>query len=672
MKLHIATAPSKSSRHWQQGTTTWPDLLLRLARDPADHKDCGGYVLGLLAETTEVHEGKECTGLHRTKDAVVTRSALALDADYALSDFPEQVKRLGWQAVVHPTWRHTLAGPRYRLVCPFDRPVTPAEYTRISRVVMAKLGVEQFDPGSVEPERFMFWPSAQDPASYRRWVFSGDRLPVDALLAEADELPAEEPLATSDGTPYADLDSAQQALADLKVERVVGGFRRRLDEAEGWDDGERDERGRGWERLTTDAAFALAQLGVAEWAPLTLDEAEALFHELVPADIAADPKCHGKWDASRVRSAAANPVPPPWLDPEWSTAEGDFPDDLPPGDALAEPARRSEILRRLRPGGAFLLDIPEQTPAVWGRGNEVLWAQGEALTLAGPPGVGRTTLAGQVVGARLTGGEVLGFPVEPTRSKVLYLAMDRPMQIGRALRRTLGHLDRELLDERLVFWPGPPIQDVAAHPSTLLKLARTAGADTVVVDSLKDAAVGLSNDEVGAGYNRARQLCTAAGIEVLELHHMVKKGDNGSPPTSLADMYGSAWISAGAGSVILLHGVAGDTVVTMRHLKQPAEEVGPYLLLHDHTAGHTTIYEETDVVAMALAAGQEGLTPTGVARQVNESDKPSKAQVNQVRRKLDSAVRAGRLTVSEDSSGGRGGRQPTTYRHPSYDDFDTP
>ena len=61
---------------------------------------------------------------------------------------------------------------------------------------------------------------------------------------------------------------------------------------------------------------------------------------------------------------------------------------------------------------------------------------------------------------------------------------------------------RAELDERLRIWPGPPPHDLARHPSLLARLCDQAGADTVVIDSLKDAALKLSEDEVGAAYNR--------------------------------------------------------------------------------------------------------------------------------------------------------------------------
>lgn len=229
-------------------------------------------------------------------------------------------------------------------------------------------------------------------------------------------------------------------------------------------------------------------------------------------------------------------------------------------------------------GGSFIHSITDVTPAVWGAGEEVLWAEGEGLIVAGPQGVGKSTLAGNLVAAMITGGDVLGYPVKCV-DRILYLAMDRPKQIARALRRQLGEVPEDELAQRLIVWQGPPPEDLAAHPERLLAMAEKAKADVVIVDSLKDAALGLSSDEVGAGWNRARQTVLAAGVDVLELHHDRKTSDVTAP--AIEKLYGSVWITSGAGSVIHLGGEPGDPIVRLSHLKQPSAEVGPFQFNHD-------------------------------------------------------------------------------------------
>ncbi|MGY4541722.1 hypothetical protein ACVWY0_001635 [Arthrobacter sp. UYNi723] len=311
-------------------------------------------------------------------------------------------------------------------------------------------------------------------------------------------------------------------------------------------------------------------------------------------------------------------------------------------------------------GGNFMFDIPDGTPAVWGTGSQVLWAEGEALMLVGPTGVGKTTLAGQVVRARLGlgAGEVLDLPVTPTKSKVLYLAMDRPQQIARSLRRHFDRSEREVINERLVVRQGPPPQDVARNPETLLELALEVGADTVIVDSVKDAAVNLSSDEAGSGYNRARQMLLARGIEVLELHHQKKAHSDGSKPNDLNGVYGSAWIVSGAGSVILLWGEAGDLDLELVHLKQPAAVVGPWKIRNDHTAGTTTRIHGADPLDLLVSAGGEGLTATELAEEMGRDPKSDRDK-QKSRRDLDRLTSEG---LAESTKEQRGRQQATVWR----------
>ncbi len=349
-------------------------------------------------------------------------------------------------------------------------------------------------------------------------------------------------------------------------------------------------------------------------------------------------------------------VPPPDEEYGYSAASSSSgPQEVSTEDTVAD---------LLVDGASFLLDIPEGVPAVWGAGDDVLWARGESCLLTGPTGVGKTTLLGLVLMALLGIGEprVLGLPVVRAR-RVLYLAMDRPQQIARALSRRVRAEHRDTLAERLVVWKGPPPADLAKHPGMLAHLAEQAGADVVVIDSLKDAAIGLSDDEVGAGYNRARQLLLTNGVELAELHHVVKRGANGGPPTSLADVYGSTWITSGAGSVLALAGEAGDPIVGFRHLKQPANEVGPYRLLHDQDSGAMTVQHSADLLTLAAASGGGGLTAKRAAVAVFEKDTPTRAEIEKVRRKLDRLAKAGSLVRDEGQLGPDGGK-PTATWHP--------
>jgi replicative DNA helicase len=317
--------------------------------------------------------------------------------------------------------------------------------------------------------------------------------------------------------------------------------------------------------------------------------------------------------------------------------------------------RETEIASRLVTGD-LILDEPALPPAVWGQGDQVAWSEGESLILAGPDGVGKTTVAGQLVRGRLGIGDglVLGMPVRPGRRNVLYLMMDRPRQIRRALRRIFTEADREVLKARLTIWLGPPPEDLARDPSMLLRLCRLADADTVIVDSLKDAALKLSDDETGSGWNRARQLVTAARVEILELHHPRKEQADNKRPAALADLYGSRWIPAGSGSVIMLWGKAGDAVVDLIHLKQPATIIGPWRVRLDRQTGGAAIDTGVDLIEQIRQRGDDGITAEEAARIAYGAEDPDPALLQRNRRLLDKLTTQGVLTRNDS--------RPVTWR----------
>jgi replicative DNA helicase len=297
-------------------------------------------------------------------------------------------------------------------------------------------------------------------------------------------------------------------------------------------------------------------------------------------------------------------------------------------------------------GATFVLDEPVELVARWGKGGDVLWAQGESLLLCGPTGVGKTTLAGQLI-AGLIGArpDILGYPVAPAK-RILYLALDRPRQIQRALRRLFAPADRAHLAQHLIVRRGPLPADIGRKPELLLELARRHHADVLVVDSLKDAAVKLTDDETGGNINRAIQLCNAADIDVLLLHHQ-RKSSEGHKPTTIEDVYGSTWITAGAGSVILLWGDPGSELVELSHLKQPAEPVGPLNIEHDHHAGTSRVTRGWDALAYLNSCGPAGTTIAAAAQAHHGAPQTAgKAKWKQTERKLRALVRAGLATAT--------------------------
>lgn len=317
--------------------------------------------------------------------------------------------------------------------------------------------------------------------------------------------------------------------------------------------------------------------------------------------------------------------------------------------------------RRAMPGGKFIFSESDAVEAVWGSGDEVLWPDGEPLMLFAPTGVGKTTLAQQLTLARIgLREEVLGYPVARGEGRVLYLAADRPRQAQRSFRRMVTPDQEQTLDERLHVWKGPLPYTLNAVETIVSELADHFGADTVVIDSTKDVSKKLSEDESGQAVNNALQHALAQGVQCLLLHHPRKGTADNRKPKALDDVYGSTWLTAGCGSVLLLWGSAGDTVVELSHLKQPLDAVGPLTIVHDHAIGMSTVQDQIDAFSI-LHAMPNGISAPELAQRLFGTATPDRNLVGRARRKLERLVQMEHAHKKEGRHPGHGGREPDRY-----------
>src|ERR1019366_4791061 len=93
----------------------------------------------------------------------------------------------------------------------------------------------------------------------------------------------------------------------------------------------------------------------------------------------------------------------------------------------ADSARRRAVIAKRLLTGDCILNVPSRPLAVWGGdddGDELLWAARQALIIVGTDGTGKTTIAGNLVQARLgLTNKVLGQKVRPGERNVLVLLM---------------------------------------------------------------------------------------------------------------------------------------------------------------------------------------------------------------------------------------------------------
>ncbi len=190
-KYTISVGQSRSATQWTNKSVTWEALVDRLskckrtAESAAEYKamtktqrgkvkDVGGFVGGTVAG-----------GGRRKADSITARSLVTLDIDYGTSGTVEAVRELldGSAWCLYSTHSHTPGSPRYRLVLPLSREVTPEEYIPIARRIADDIGIDIFDSSTYEPSRLMYWPSCPRDVDYVFATGEGEPMDADRVLA---------------------------------------------------------------------------------------------------------------------------------------------------------------------------------------------------------------------------------------------------------------------------------------------------------------------------------------------------------------------------------------------------------------------------------------------------------------------------------------------------------
>lgn len=190
-KYTLSVAGSSASLKWSTIRYTWGDFLERLNRDirstetmrdfdrldrtaRANLKDVGGYMAG------------ELSGARRLKSAVLSRSMITLDVDYADSLFPVEFETRfpGVAAVIYNTRSDREKSRRFRVVIPFAEEVQDAaQYEAAARKMAELLGIDLFDPTTFQAERMMYWQSLSSDQPKVFEVFEGEPISAEYLLS---------------------------------------------------------------------------------------------------------------------------------------------------------------------------------------------------------------------------------------------------------------------------------------------------------------------------------------------------------------------------------------------------------------------------------------------------------------------------------------------------------
>lgn len=190
IKLEIATATSRTATRWTNKKVSWAALVNKcsethrttetvaeyaaMSRDEqSQRKDIGGFVGGYLKG------GKRKNGMTEFK------TLATLDIDYGTEElWDDFTMEFGCAAMLYSTHKHTPERPRYRLVIPFRRHVTPEEYEPLCRKIADTLGINLFDDTTFELPRLFYWPSTSKDGEYVFCFQDGPALDPDEILGE--------------------------------------------------------------------------------------------------------------------------------------------------------------------------------------------------------------------------------------------------------------------------------------------------------------------------------------------------------------------------------------------------------------------------------------------------------------------------------------------------------
>ena len=228
----IATGRSRSARSWKSQKMTWSALANKLAEptvtnetaaeyakmskaDQGQKKDVGGFVGGYIPKNGR-----------RIRGAVKERYLITLDADNPGEDFivDLDMELGGMEYVLYSTHSHTADNPRYRVIIPVDRPMTPDEYQAVSRRIADNIGIEFFDPSTHQAERLMYWPSHPKDVEYVYQHSEGSLVSVDTYLSTYRDWRDTSLWPTSEKESQIRLDAAKKQGSPLEKKGLIGAF----------------------------------------------------------------------------------------------------------------------------------------------------------------------------------------------------------------------------------------------------------------------------------------------------------------------------------------------------------------------------------------------------------------------------------------------------------------
>ncbi|MGO4543246.1 VapE domain-containing protein [Paenibacillus sp. 2TAB23] len=194
VELVIAFGRNRSDTNWKNEYLSWGEFVLRLRSLRRTTETMAEYDKLSVPAKGKVKDGVAFVGGlvqggRRKKENVDTRCLITLDVDHANEDFIFNLDLiLGGNAyVLYSTHSHREDKPKYRIVVPTSREMSPDEYAAASRKLAANIGMRHFDKTTFDVHRLMYLPSCSSDAEPVLTEVEGELLDVDVLLAEYED-----------------------------------------------------------------------------------------------------------------------------------------------------------------------------------------------------------------------------------------------------------------------------------------------------------------------------------------------------------------------------------------------------------------------------------------------------------------------------------------------------
>lgn len=188
--VDLATGHSRTSKKWRNRHWQWSELLQRCSETQRTNETAAEYAKMSREEQSNVKDvggfvGGYLSGGVRKNTNVLYRSVATLDIDYGTLNVWEDFQMaFSFAAMLYSTHKHSEKTPRYRLVFPLSRQVTPAEYEPLCRKIAAEIGIDLFDDTTYELPRLFYWPSTSKDADYVFEYQDGPACNVDQILGQ--------------------------------------------------------------------------------------------------------------------------------------------------------------------------------------------------------------------------------------------------------------------------------------------------------------------------------------------------------------------------------------------------------------------------------------------------------------------------------------------------------